>query len=230
MFFFAAAQLKSWGSTSLCLAIPILSWGRAVVRWRWAPFFCVDYTLLTDLVCCNRWAWKTWLPMSLSSPTGCWWKVFPLKWRLSGGFDPDFFPVLKLCSGKGSTLSSPWLAWECSTRTSWTRSSAALCRPSPPGTSRCSATRASLHMASPSRALQLSSSLRYWPAITRMNSVPSCSLLQVHVVILMHSFTSYVLGCPRLPIGSFKSLTPPLTIVKKSFDTPEVKLICVCNL
>ena len=31
-------------------------------------------------------------------------------------------------------------------------------------------------------------------------------------------------GCPRLPIGSFKSLTPPLTIVKKSFDTPEVKL------
>jgi E3 ubiquitin-protein ligase TRIP12 len=25
-----------------------------------------------------------------------------------------------------------------------------------------------------------------------------------------------------LPIGSFKSLTPPLTIVKKSFDTPEV--------
>ena len=40
----------------------------------------------------------------------------------------------------------------------------------------------------------------------------------------------YVLGCPRLPIGSFKSLTPPLTIVKKSFDTPEVKLICVCNL
>ena len=52
----------------------------------------------------------------------------------------------------------------------------------------------------------------------------------LHVVILLHSFTSYVLGCPRLPIGSFKSLTPPLTIVKKSFDTPEVKLICVCNL
>ena len=52
----------------------------------------------------------------------------------------------------------------------------------------------------------------------------------LHVVILLHSFTSYVLGCPRLPIGSFKSLTPPLTIVKKSFDTPEVKLICVCDL
>ena len=26
----------------------------------------------------------------------------------------------------------------------------------------------------------------------------------------------------RLPIGSFKSLSPPLTIVKKSFDTAEV--------
>ena len=33
-----------------------------------------------------------------------------------------------------------------------------------------------------------------------------------------------------MPIGSFKSLTPPLTIVKKSFDTPEVKLIFAYNL
>jgi len=36
------------------------------------------------------------------------------------------------------------------------------------------------------------------------------------------AFLQFVTGCPRLPIGSFKSLTPPLTIVKKSFDTPEV--------
>lgn len=36
------------------------------------------------------------------------------------------------------------------------------------------------------------------------------------------AFLQFVTGCPRLPIGSFKSLTPPLTIVKKTFDTPEV--------
>jgi len=36
------------------------------------------------------------------------------------------------------------------------------------------------------------------------------------------AFLQFVTGCPRLPIGSFKSLSPPLTIVKKSFDTPEV--------
>merc|ERR1719483_2033102 len=36
------------------------------------------------------------------------------------------------------------------------------------------------------------------------------------------AFPQFVTGCPRLPIGSFKSLSPPLTIVKKSFDTPEV--------
>ena len=37
------------------------------------------------------------------------------------------------------------------------------------------------------------------------------------------AFLQFVTGCPRLPIGSFKSLTPPLTIVKKTFDTPEVR-------
>merc|ERR1719449_538371 len=36
------------------------------------------------------------------------------------------------------------------------------------------------------------------------------------------AFLQFVTGCPRLPIGSFKSLSPPLTIVKKTFDTPEV--------
>jgi len=36
------------------------------------------------------------------------------------------------------------------------------------------------------------------------------------------AFLQFVTGCPRLPVGSFKSLSPPLTIVKKSFDTPEV--------
>ena len=38
------------------------------------------------------------------------------------------------------------------------------------------------------------------------------------------AFLQFVTGCPRLPIGGFKSLTPPLTIVKKTFDCPEVKL------
>ena len=36
------------------------------------------------------------------------------------------------------------------------------------------------------------------------------------------AFLQFVTGCPRLPIGGFKSLTPPLTIVKKTFDCPEV--------
>jgi len=37
------------------------------------------------------------------------------------------------------------------------------------------------------------------------------------------AFLQFVTGCPRLPIGGFKSLTPPLTIVKKTFDCPEVR-------
>jgi len=37
------------------------------------------------------------------------------------------------------------------------------------------------------------------------------------------AFLQFVTGCPRLPIGGFKSLTPPLTIVKKTFDSPEVR-------
>jgi len=37
------------------------------------------------------------------------------------------------------------------------------------------------------------------------------------------AFLQFVTGCPRLPVGSFKALSPPLTIVKKTFDTPEVK-------
>jgi E3 ubiquitin-protein ligase TRIP12 len=37
------------------------------------------------------------------------------------------------------------------------------------------------------------------------------------------AFLQFVTGCPRLPIGSFKALSPPLTIVKKAFDTPEVR-------
>jgi E3 ubiquitin-protein ligase TRIP12 len=36
------------------------------------------------------------------------------------------------------------------------------------------------------------------------------------------AFLQFVTGCPRLPVGSFKALSPPLTIVKKTFDTPEV--------
>ena len=37
------------------------------------------------------------------------------------------------------------------------------------------------------------------------------------------AFLQFVTGCPRLPIGGFKSLSPPLTIVKKTFDSPEVR-------
>lgn len=35
-------------------------------------------------------------------------------------------------------------------------------------------------------------------------------------------FLQFVTGCPRLPVGGFKSLSPPLTIVKKTFDCPDV--------
>merc|ERR1712079_296460 len=36
-------------------------------------------------------------------------------------------------------------------------------------------------------------------------------------------FLQFVTGCPRLPVGGFKALSPPLTIVKKSFDSQDVK-------
>lgn len=35
-------------------------------------------------------------------------------------------------------------------------------------------------------------------------------------------FLQFVTGCPRLPIGGFKSLTPPLTVVRKSPTNPEI--------
>ena len=35
-------------------------------------------------------------------------------------------------------------------------------------------------------------------------------------------FLQFVTGCPRLPVGGFKALSPRLTIVKKSFDSPDV--------
>ena len=35
-------------------------------------------------------------------------------------------------------------------------------------------------------------------------------------------FLQFVTGCPRLPVGGFKSLSPPLAIVKKTFDSPDV--------
>lgn len=35
-------------------------------------------------------------------------------------------------------------------------------------------------------------------------------------------FLQFVTGCPRLPVGGFKALSPPLTIVKKSFDSQDV--------
>ena len=36
-------------------------------------------------------------------------------------------------------------------------------------------------------------------------------------------FLQFVTGCPRLPVGGFKALSPPLTIVKKSFDSQDVR-------
>jgi E3 ubiquitin-protein ligase TRIP12 len=36
-------------------------------------------------------------------------------------------------------------------------------------------------------------------------------------------FLQFVTGCPRLPVGGFKSLSPPLTVVKKTFDSAETK-------
>jgi E3 ubiquitin-protein ligase TRIP12 len=35
-------------------------------------------------------------------------------------------------------------------------------------------------------------------------------------------FLQFVTGCPRLPVGGFKALSPPLTIVKKTFDQADV--------
>ena len=35
-------------------------------------------------------------------------------------------------------------------------------------------------------------------------------------------FLQFVTGSPRLPVGGFKALSPPLTIVKKTFDSPDV--------
>ena len=35
-------------------------------------------------------------------------------------------------------------------------------------------------------------------------------------------FLQFVTGSPRLPVGSFKALSPPLTVVKKTFDSPDV--------
>lgn len=34
------------------------------------------------------------------------------------------------------------------------------------------------------------------------------------------AFLKFVTGCPRLPVGGFKSLHPRLTVVKKSVDGP----------
>ena len=40
--------------------------------------------------------------------------------------------------------------------------------------------------------------------------------------LLQRQFLQFVTGCPRLPVGGFKALSPPLTIVKKdSFDSPD---------
>lgn len=47
-------------------------------------------------------------------------------------------------------------------------------------------------------------------------------LLSIIFLLLQRQFLQFVTGCPRLPVGGFKALSPPLTIVKKdSFDSPD---------
>ena len=42
-------------------------------------------------------------------------------------------------------------------------------------------------------------------------------------------FLQFVTGCPRLPVGGFKALSPPLTIVKKdSFDRYILQALKTC--
>lgn len=49
-----------------------------------------------------------------------------------------------------------------------------------------------------------------------------CDILSTYGREEQRQFVQFVTGCPRLPVGGFKALSPPLTIVKKSFDSPDV--------
>ncbi|XP_040569275.1 E3 ubiquitin-protein ligase TRIP12 [Lepeophtheirus salmonis] len=46
-------------------------------------------------------------------------------------------------------------------------------------------------------------------------------VLESYNIDEQRQFLQFVTGCPRLPVGGFKALNPPLTIVKKSFDNAD---------
>jgi len=37
-------------------------------------------------------------------------------------------------------------------------------------------------------------------------------------------FLTFITGCPNLPVGGFKALRPPLTVVRKSVSKPDTEL------
>ena len=177
--------------------------------------------------------------MSPLSHTGCWSKGFPHRWRLSGGFDLDLFPSdRQFREGFNSVfpLASLGMFYPdeldqifCGTVQTFTpwdfKMLSDSCKPAHGFT------------------LESPAIVQLFEILASYNQDEQRAFLQfvtgtlTAILSCLYSLTSYVLGCPRLPIGSFKSLTPPLTIVKKSFDTPEVKLIiinvltssCFCN-
>jgi len=85
-------------------------------------------------------------------------------------------------------------------------------------------------------SVQNSSTLNQWDVPTLTNSCKpdhgftneSKSIKFLYEIMASYDreeqrqFLQFVTGCPRLPVGGFKSLSPPLTIVKKTFDSPDV--------
>jgi len=85
-------------------------------------------------------------------------------------------------------------------------------------------------------SVQSSASLVQWDVKTLVDSckpdhgfnAESKSLKFLYEIMASYSreeqrqFLQFVTGCPRLPVGGFKALSPPLTVVKKTFDSPDV--------
>lgn len=85
-------------------------------------------------------------------------------------------------------------------------------------------------------SVQSSASLAQWDVKTLMESCrpdhgftnESPSIRFLYEIMASYDreeqrqFLQFVTGCPRLPVGGFKSLSPPLTVVKKTFDSPDV--------
>ena len=85
-------------------------------------------------------------------------------------------------------------------------------------------------------SVQNSSTLNQWDVPTLTNSCKpdhgftneSKSIKFLYEIMASYDreeqrqFLQFVTGCPRLPVGGFKSLSPPSTIVKKTFDSPDV--------